>query len=548
MGQIADEAFLKGDPIQVMRACSNRAQALEPNNSRLLAEHARACFAAGDRAQAEAALAAAERSDRYDATTYRLMAEAWLKVGEKAPIPDLLQKAKERKSKWQSPLYEFANLLMEHGLHAEARTTMESAFRQESDAESALDFARSCLRAGRKEDVAEWCCKAVNVRKREPRTWHALALILAEFPAPAGPTPAVPLPLPTEVTPTFFLQDPRSLLLTCKDAYRPRKERDSRLFAEDGLIHLAAGDRAGAEACFRKAIQEDAEDGNAFAIMGEAWLRAGQHPEALAAFAKMQRVDAKAGSTFMKAALLLLEAGEEAAAVALMEKGSRLEPTAWAAPSEFGKAALALGKRELAATWFARSLAAAPGDWSAWNAVGMAHSDLRLKGSLPPPPPPPKAHALWFQAGLPMDAPTLKSGFPGVYPDPEALASEVARQVKVARPETRELTGVAPSAEDRVLSLQRFQIEGGTRLEGRRLTSYEDATFILTCQDGAGHLLRTLTFRDSTEPGRAQDLPQVNLAGAQPEAKARPLKAAVDSALQRLTRFLASPAFEAWVD
>ncbi len=40
--QIADEAFLKGNPIQVMLACSHRTQALEPNNSRLLAEHARA--------------------------------------------------------------------------------------------------------------------------------------------------------------------------------------------------------------------------------------------------------------------------------------------------------------------------------------------------------------------------------------------------------------------------------------------------------------------------------------------------------------------------
>ncbi|HJW42937.1 MAG TPA: hypothetical protein VJ463_00660 [Geothrix sp.] len=563
-GQVANEDFFKGDPVQVMLACSDRAQALKPNNSRLMAENGRAYLAAGDRAQAQAILAAAEREDRFDPATFRLIAEAWLKVGEQAPVPGLLKRAKEFQNEWRDPASsQFAALLMDHGMIREARDAMAAGFRQEADWEYAVTFARACLRKGLREDAAEWFTRAVNLRKGRPDIWHHVALALADAGCAAPSVPAS-LPIPHSTTPSFFLQDPASVMIACTDAFRPAKELEPNVLAEDGLVHLVAGDRPGAEACFQQAIKADPEDGSTYVIIGGAWLRCGHRAEALAVFSEMQRKDPEGGSSFMKAALALLRAGEEAEASVLMEKGAALEPALWVGPGDFAKEALTQGRRDLAARWFARELAAGTADWSAWNDVALGFADLRLKSAQLPVMAEPRAHRLWLSMPLELELPDPKLGsagltFAAIYPDRNAFKDEVARQVRAALPAARPLPDQAPAdakgdgqgpllSDDRRVTVERFQAAGGTRMDGKRSFAFEDAIFILELRDGTGHLLRSLTFQDSTEPGRALGIPQADLAGPSPRLKARSFKETIESACHRMTAFLASPAFNVWAD
>lgn len=558
--QVADSSFFLGDPVQVMLTCADRAEDFRRNDSRLLAERGRAYLAAGQRARAQELFDAAERSDPYDPTTNRLIAEAWLRYGDPAPVALQLRKALEIAQRRLSPLHEFGPLLVRFGMAAEGRRMMTRAWNLDHEWEAAFEYGEACLQAGLSAEAAQWFYTGVKVHPSRPAVWHTLANILAAS-APL-PSEAVQLPVldgprevPRDLSPAWFLQDPRVVMVRCADMARPAKEREATLWAEDGAIRLRAGDLAGATTLFERAVKEDPEDGEVRLVIGTAWLRHGDVPKALAAFNELFRKAPGDRDALMTAAVSLLKAGQDGAASEFMERGDALPSENFTLPMAFAQTALAKGRPDWAARWFARCLELAPRDWRAWNDVSLGIADLRL-GAKAPVPQPPSSRRLWLKAGFPIDltAPLSKDVsvqrvFQHLYPDLEGFRSEVLAQMRAACPQALPWTPEAkPDPEDRILSLEVVRPVEGVVLEDKRVYPYMEILFCLAIADGRGKVLQRLNFRESGELERGLRLPQTGLAGQVPKPERRMFPEALRAARARLAAFLTSPAFPAWAD
>lgn len=176
-----DEAYFKGDPKTIMAACADRARAIKPNDSRLLAEYGQAYLTSGDRAKAEEAFAAAAKSDPKDGETYRLIGLAWLRMGHKTEALAALAQMQQMDPKAKNAFCKAAVNLLEAGLEAEAEPLMEKAWKLDpKDWQNCAAFARVALKARKAELGARWCARTVEARPKEERMWNELALAFAE--------------------------------------------------------------------------------------------------------------------------------------------------------------------------------------------------------------------------------------------------------------------------------------------------------------------------------------------------------------------------------
>ena len=176
-----DQAFFKGDPLAVMAGCADRARAIKPKDSRLLAEYGRAYLASGKRAKAEEAFMAAQVSDPKDGETHRLIAYAWLKNGFKAEAVTALDKMVIMDPKAKNAFSKAAVNLMDAGLTDKAVELMKRAWTLDpKDWQNCGDFTRAAVRNGKLDLAAEWAMHTVEAKPKEERMWNELALIYAD--------------------------------------------------------------------------------------------------------------------------------------------------------------------------------------------------------------------------------------------------------------------------------------------------------------------------------------------------------------------------------
>ena len=176
-----DQAFFKGDPRAVMAGCADRARAIKPKDSRLLAEYGRAYLASGNRAKAEEAFMAAMVSDPKDGETHRLIAYAWLKNGFKPEAVAALDKMVIMDPKAKNAFSKAAVNLMDAGLTDKAVELMKRAWILDpKDWQNCGDFTRAAVRNGKLDLAAEWAMHTVEAKPKEERMWNELALVYAD--------------------------------------------------------------------------------------------------------------------------------------------------------------------------------------------------------------------------------------------------------------------------------------------------------------------------------------------------------------------------------
>jgi tetratricopeptide (TPR) repeat protein len=176
-----DAAYFKGDPKAIMAACADRARAIKPNDSRLLAEYGRAYLASGDRARAEEAFAAAAKSDPKDGETYRLIAFAWQRRGFKAEAMAALEQMQLMDPKAKNAFAKAAVNLLDAGQEPVAEALMEKAWKLDpKDWQNCVEFARAAVRNQRSDLAARWFAHTVEARPREERMWNEIALAFAD--------------------------------------------------------------------------------------------------------------------------------------------------------------------------------------------------------------------------------------------------------------------------------------------------------------------------------------------------------------------------------
>ena len=176
-----DQTFFKSDPRTVMASCADRARAIKPKDSRLLAEYGRAYLASGSRAKAEEAFAAAIANDSKDAETHRLIAYAWLKNGFKPEAVAAFDKMVIMDPKGKNAFSKSAANLLDAGMTDKAVEMMKRAWILDpKDWQNCADFTRAAVRNGKLDLAAEWALHTVEAKPKEERMWNELALAYAD--------------------------------------------------------------------------------------------------------------------------------------------------------------------------------------------------------------------------------------------------------------------------------------------------------------------------------------------------------------------------------
>lgn len=180
---LPDEAFFRGDPLQIMQTCMARAVALAPRKGRVLAQAGRVHLFAKDRKAAEACFERALLLP--DADARRLVGQAWLETGAaKEGVATLLGTIDFDRSA-KNYQRDAAIVLMDQGFPKEAEAVMAKAFENgPTDWNNAVEFGRACLRNGRQDLAGVWLAKAAAANRKQAEFWCEVGLALAEKGAP----------------------------------------------------------------------------------------------------------------------------------------------------------------------------------------------------------------------------------------------------------------------------------------------------------------------------------------------------------------------------
>ena len=212
----------------------------------------------------------------------------------------------------------------------------------------------------------------------------SLPIILLSGLTLAAQAPVLSVPRLPEAS--FFLQDPKRLMVACAEEAQRLGPSDARLLAAQGDLWLDMGDRAKAEAAFSSALAKDAGDPRTRRIIAQAWMRHGFKAEALAAYKAMADLDLRGHFDNKKnvlcwAATDLMAGGFPQEASSYMDQSYALDKDDPNNCVDFARAALFAGHRDLAARYFARAVKAEPHDVDIWLDIASAHADYLLKGS-----------------------------------------------------------------------------------------------------------------------------------------------------------------------
>jgi Flp pilus assembly protein TadD len=197
-------------------------------------------------------------------------------------------------------------------------------------------------------------------------------------------------------------------------------EKDNEDMAAHARVHLAAGQRAEAEALFLKIMQSKEVKAGAFQLIGQAWLRAGFTAEAFRAYEVLPSARGKGGPLGLGAqpvpltgiwrpvvtvdlskinrkralsdsAVDLCGAGHFDQALPLMEEVLLSDADDQNELAKFGRLALEAGHPEEAARFFHKAILADPKDWEVWSLVAQAFADAQARKGRAAAPAPPTA-------------------------------------------------------------------------------------------------------------------------------------------------------------
>ncbi len=180
---LPDEAFFKGDPLQVMQTCMDRAVALAPGKARVLAQAGRVHLFAKDRKAAEACFERALLLPDVDAR--RIVGQAWLETGAAKEGVAILLGTIDFDRSAKNHQRDAAIVLMDQGHPKEAEAVMTKAFENgPRDWSNVVEFSRACLRRGRQDLAGVWLAKVAVDNRKQADFWCEVALALAEKGAP----------------------------------------------------------------------------------------------------------------------------------------------------------------------------------------------------------------------------------------------------------------------------------------------------------------------------------------------------------------------------
>lgn len=222
-----DEHFFQGNPKFIQIACLEQAMAINSRDSDQLVEYGGAFLAVGERDRAQQCFKTAITLNPKEPETFRLIAAAWFKEGEKtealkalaemervgplaagefadaainllengspAEADELMQKAWKLKPNRDSWYREFALIAMRMSLRELADRWAERSIKADpkvllKDWDKCLEFAKAA-HFGRMPDVAaKWVVRAIAIRPKGERMWRDIAFLYAK-PVPPSSLP-----------------------------------------------------------------------------------------------------------------------------------------------------------------------------------------------------------------------------------------------------------------------------------------------------------------------------------------------------------------------
>src|SRR5512133_45530 len=389
--QIPDASFFLGPPEKVALFCLEKALARKPKSVEILASFGELQLALGDRKKADEWFSRAERLEANDAETYRLIAQACLRADIRDQVPALAGKAKDRAPGDTGDLADFAIVLLDSGFPAEARALMDQALKAgPRRSGNFIEFGAALLRAGCPDEAGTWFDRALAVNSTKVGTHKDIALAYADH-ARKADLPGV-----------------KARMLAAAEIGFYGTDADNEAMADHARVHLAAGQRAEAEALFLRIMTSKKVHAGEYRLIGQAWLRAGCAAEAFRAYEVLPSAQGKGGSigfgapiamtggspgmgvgvavtvnlgeldrkrALSYAAMDLVAAGYFDKALPLMEEVFFTAAGDQNELAKFGRMALEASHREEAARFFQKAIQVDPRDWETWQAIGQAYAD-----------------------------------------------------------------------------------------------------------------------------------------------------------------------------
>lgn len=386
--QVPELSFFLGAPEEIAWTCAERILAQKPKSVEILTCLGQIQAARGELQKAEDCFARAERLKGGDAETFRLIAQAWIRAGKRDQVRGVVEKAMTRTSRDAGDLADFATVLLDSGFPDEARAMMDQAFKvSPKRAGSFVDFGTALLRAGQPREAGIWFDRATAANPTKVATYRDIALACADHGRKTD------------------LPELKARMLAAAEIGFYGTDKDSEAMAARARIHLAAGQRAEAEALFLAIMKSKEIHAEAFQLIGQAWLRAGFEAEAFRAYEVLPSARGEGGvvgfgsrgtdasgrswgplvsvdlslinkkRALSDAAVDLVAAGHFDKALPLMEEVFLSDAKDQNELAKFGRMALEAGRREEAARFFHKAIQADPKDWEVWYLVAQAHAD-----------------------------------------------------------------------------------------------------------------------------------------------------------------------------
>lgn len=177
--ELGSSRFFNQDPLVVMQACAEKAQALKPTAPRLKAELGRIKLALGDEAAGREILNRAADLAINDGDTFRLIGLAWLRHGRKDEAMKAYEEMVKREPKDEGNLADAGMDLLDCGFPEDAKALMERAWQMAPKGKNMLTMlAMHLLEHGRREEAMLFMERAYLADPKEEDTCETFAMAL----------------------------------------------------------------------------------------------------------------------------------------------------------------------------------------------------------------------------------------------------------------------------------------------------------------------------------------------------------------------------------
>lgn len=361
-----DATFFQRPALTVIRDCAGRAEALRPKSNQVKARAAWLYAVAGDK---DASRRCREVALPGDTQAHRWVGMALWQEGRVAEALNVLCRVPFEGDEQERSIRQCADALAERGRWQEAEALMQALEKVEpGEWDQFLAFGLTCARAGRLDTAKAWFMRATALRATLPELWADIGEAYASAAGRGGQGTVGTGPLDGS---------PAQVAVRCASTLAFLAPKSSYFQSRAGALWLRSGDRASAEAAFKRGEALDANDPKGLAARGRGYLAAGLKKEASEAYQALFKLPldglfTQRGQVLGAVAVELLEGGDLVWAQAAMTASYQCNTQDPHPSLAFARAALKAGKTELAVQAFVRAAGAAPKDETVWLDIGCA--------------------------------------------------------------------------------------------------------------------------------------------------------------------------------